>query len=256
MKRLRHPVRAIRDPFGTAGLIVACIALVLALTGAAFAAGKLTSKQKKEVEKIAKKYAGKPGAPGAAGPQGPAGSNGQAGAKGDAGTNGTNGVDGKSVIVANEAPAGCAAGGFTYEIEGSGNENEICNGKNGQTGFTETLPSGKTETGVWGINLEPSKATIVPISLNIPLETAPEAIFVTGGSASGCPGFAGGLPTAEAGKLCIYALPGLGTLSGSPTFFNPTELSLGAGKDGVAMSLTCGGSSTCVQYGSYAVTAP
>ena len=65
MKRLRHPIRAIREPFGTAGLIVACVALVLALTGAAFAAAGLTGKQKKEVEKIAKKYAGKPGAAGA-----------------------------------------------------------------------------------------------------------------------------------------------------------------------------------------------
>ncbi|MFL5898533.1 MAG: hypothetical protein ACJ76D_08740 [Solirubrobacterales bacterium] len=70
MKPLRHPIRGIREPFGTAGLIIACVPPVLALTGAAFAAGKPTSKQKKEVEKIAKKFAGKPGAPGETGPAG------------------------------------------------------------------------------------------------------------------------------------------------------------------------------------------
>jgi len=51
MQRLRHPVRAIREPFGKAGLIVAIFALVMAMVGGAYAAGKLTSGQKKEVEK-------------------------------------------------------------------------------------------------------------------------------------------------------------------------------------------------------------
>ncbi|MCW2987260.1 MAG: hypothetical protein JWM24_198, partial [Solirubrobacterales bacterium] len=52
--------RRLREPFGKAGLTVGVIALVMALVGGAYAAGALTGKQKKEVEKIAKKFAGKP----------------------------------------------------------------------------------------------------------------------------------------------------------------------------------------------------
>ena len=50
------------------GLVIAVVAMLIALTGGAFAAsGALTGKQKKEVEKIAKKFAGKPGSSGFAG---------------------------------------------------------------------------------------------------------------------------------------------------------------------------------------------
>jgi hypothetical protein len=38
MKKLKHPIRSIREPFGTAGLIVATIALVMAMLGGAYAA--------------------------------------------------------------------------------------------------------------------------------------------------------------------------------------------------------------------------
>src|SRR5690349_24138099 len=102
MNRLRHPVRAIREPFGTAGLIVACVALIAALGGTALAAAKLNSTQKKEVEKIAKKYAGKPGAPGAQGSAGPAGNDGSNGTNrtnGTDGEDGTDGAPGKSAVV-------------------------------------------------------------------------------------------------------------------------------------------------------------
>lgn len=85
------------DRFGTAGVVIAVIALVAALGGTAIAAGGLTKAQEKQVTKIAKKYAGKNGAPGAAGPQGPAGSGGakgDPGPKGDQGTPGTQGIQG------------------------------------------------------------------------------------------------------------------------------------------------------------------
>jgi Collagen triple helix repeat (20 copies) len=145
--RLRHPIRAIREPFGTAGLIVACIALVLALTGAAFAAAGLSGKQKKEVEKIAKKFAGKPGAQGPVGPVGPqgpvgakgdagsAGANGAAGATGPTGAHGATGADGNSVTsspVLVGDPACGGRGGAIYEVEGSNVETEVCNGSVGQ----------------------------------------------------------------------------------------------------------------------------
>jgi hypothetical protein len=110
------------DRFGTVGVILGAIALILALGGSAFAAsGGLTGKQKKEVKKIAKQYAGKNGAPGATGPQGapgPAGANGKDGANGadgTNGTNGTNGANGNTVLSGTEAPnAGTGNNGDFY----------------------------------------------------------------------------------------------------------------------------------------------
>ena len=93
MKRLRHPIRGIREPFGKAGMVIGIVALVFAMVGGAFAAGVLTAKQKKEVEKIAKKYAGKNGATGELGHVGPQG---QQGIKGDQGSQGIQGTPGPS----------------------------------------------------------------------------------------------------------------------------------------------------------------
>jgi hypothetical protein len=161
MKRLRHPINAIREPFGKAGLIIAVIALVFAMVGGAFAAkGALTGKQKKEVEKIAKKYAGKTGP---AGPQGPAGTNGTNGKDGANGKDGTNGTNGKSVTTGNAALAECEEGGITVEVEGTpATKKKVCNGEEGKEGSPwtagGTLPPEKTETGAW-----------VPISFPIPL---------------------------------------------------------------------------------------
>jgi Collagen triple helix repeat (20 copies) len=85
------------DRFGTAGVILGVIALILALGGTALAAkGALTGKQHKEVEKIAKKFAGKPGAPGAAGTNGTNGTNGKDGADGKEGKQGMQGIPGQT----------------------------------------------------------------------------------------------------------------------------------------------------------------
>lgn len=167
MKRLRHPIRAITEPFGKAGLTVAILALVLATTGAAFAVTGLNTKQKKEVEKIAKKFQGT----GPAGPQGAAGANGKDGANGANGKDGTNGTNGKNVVVAGNASAGeCPSGGKLYEIEGSGVKNKVCNGAQGAEGepWTAggTLPSNATETGAW------SNAAYIPPESQLPLPTA------------------------------------------------------------------------------------
>jgi hypothetical protein len=190
MKRLRHPVRAIREPFGTAGLIVACVALVLALTGAAFAAAGLTGKQKKEVEKIAKKFAGKPGAAGAqgpAGPQGAAGANGKDGSNGTNGTAGAPGAAGKSVIATNEPEgANCEEGGTKFEVEASGIKHYACNGEAGEPGEPgekgeqgekgepwtagNVLPPGAIETGTFAFSADESESpALVPISFNVQL---------------------------------------------------------------------------------------
>jgi hypothetical protein len=204
MKRLRHPIRAIREPFGTAGLAVAVLALVLAMGGAAFAAsGGLSGKERKEVQKIARRYA-KAGPAGATGAAGPAGKNGARGAEGVSGENG---------IGATTSPASsgeCPSGGT--KVTTAGGTSRVCNGT---TGFTQNLPSGKTETGVFGTGLRRGEAEYnffgsidFPIPLAEPIETG-HALFVSTAEQEGetapaeCPGSAA-LPSAQPGNLCVY----------------------------------------------------
>src|SRR3982750_2585327 len=136
------------------GLTVAVIAMLVALTGGAFAAaGALNAKQKKEVTKIAKKYAGKPGAAGAKGDPGPKGGQGAKGDKGDQGVQGVAGKPGTSVTAV-EIPPGEAEceerGGALIEEEGAPGAIEVCTGEEGSP-WTDggTLPVGSTETGAW-----------------------------------------------------------------------------------------------------------
>lgn len=94
----------VRQQVGTAGLIVAVVALVAALAGGAYAAsGGLSGKQKKQVKHIAKneskkwskKYSkqfGKQGAKGETGAQGPKGDTGAQGPKGENGATGEAGM--------------------------------------------------------------------------------------------------------------------------------------------------------------------
>lgn len=209
MRRLRHPIRAIREPFGTAGLIVACVALIAAVGGTAYAAAKLNSTQKKEVEKIAKKFAGKPGTPGATGATGATGAKGDKGDPGIAGTSVTNTPLAKGNV-------NCPEGGAEFKV-GAGTPTRACNGT---TGFTDTLPSNKTETGNWStIGLfapvnggVPFSAISYPIPLAAPSEKAvflnqaeTEASAVT--PVQGCSLQLQSLaakPVAPAGTLCVF----------------------------------------------------
>jgi hypothetical protein len=224
MSRFKH---RLKEPFGKAGLTVAVIALVMALVGGAYAAGGLTKSQEKQVKKIAKKYAGKPGATGPAGPagpQGPAGTNGKDGAKGDTGALGTNG---KSVVIQEiltGEPECSELGGAKLEKEGEpSSATEICNG---QTGFTPTLPSGKTEMGTIAAVVSSAGGAWLPFSFNIPLaahlenaaacgepsEPECQVHFVTQAEVtahtapSDCPGTSEA-PAAEPGSMCMYETP-------------------------------------------------
>lgn len=266
MKLLRHPVRALREPFGTAGLIVACIALVAALAGGAYAAAGLNGKQKKEVKSIAKQVAGKSGAPGAQGAQGPAGANGKDGTNG---TNGTAGEDGLSVagapIPVGSTECSSKAGGVKYTLGAT--STNVCNGEKGSPwtagGF---LPAGQTLTGTWAAGRGGTGAATqnVPISFPLPLEEAPELVFVwmtegpfatpfTGeeltelqeeGAQFGCPGIINGVPTADPGKLCVYG-NFLEQLSPSGTSHGPTIRPAGE-----SPQIYTGGSSTSAPGGS------
>jgi hypothetical protein len=209
VKRLRHPIRAIREPFGTAGLIIAMVALVAALGGSAVAANSaLSGKQKKEVEKIAKKFAGKPGTNGAAGPQGQPGAAGAAGGAGKEGPQGKEGPEGKQGKEGRQGKQGepWTAGG--------------------------TLPANATETGLWSVGPVSSADAIAVItapvaSFAIKLESVPTAesvhyILANGkeyrfnpaklpaeeeieeAASTACLGTVAE-PTATAGNLCIYS---------------------------------------------------
>jgi hypothetical protein len=185
---------------GTAGLIVAVIALVVALAGTAFAVAGLNKKQKKEVTQIAKRFAGHNGATGATGPAG------AAGATGPPGVNGKDGAPG---------PAGAT-------------------GATGATGPAETtLPSGKTSTGVWSFYAkEAGPAALVPISFPLRVTPAPaeyepqkNLIGVAAGSltpTTECPGSVSN-PKATAGQFCVYVrelhnatAPSQGVINNSP----------------------------------------
>lgn len=194
--------RRIHDKLGTAGLVVAVVALVAALTGAAFAAGGLTKKQEKRVIAIAKKYAGKPGPPGPAGPQGPAGS---PGAKGDAGSKGDTGAPGPK-------------------------------GPTGATGPTETvLPANKTLTGVWAFSGKGiGRTEYVPITYPLRVIPAPAEYEETTNligpeddSTTECPGTVSD-PEAAPGEFCLYVKE-LKNASGPSLTINDTSADRSSG---------------------------
>jgi hypothetical protein len=168
---------------GTAGLVLAMVALVAALGGGAYAAsGGLTAKQKKEVTKIAqteaKKYAGKQGANGATGPAGPTGT---AGAKGDNGAVGEKGSNGTAGVPGEVGPAGPTE---------------------------TTLPPGKTETGDWSVFNAPGGEPFLSISFQLRAGFEPLVTWVEAGgnpTSGPCKGGSSADPIAEPGNLCIFA---------------------------------------------------
>lgn len=272
----------LQNRFGTAGLVVGILALVVALAGVAVASGGLTKQQKKQVTKIAKKYAGKPGNEG---PQGPKGDPGAAGAKGETGAPGSDGTSGKSVVVGvatSTAGGECPeVGGATVEVEGQGaTKKHICNGSPWTAGGT--LPKEKTETGSWSYGKTSTAGRLnVTIGFPIPLASAlaaGKAHFLneenkevvlnaseeletkTSTQCLGTPA----APKATAGNLCIYTAKMTGTngttiLATSELIGNPgSSTTLGLGSTGTAGAhfspeLLSGSSEA---WGTWAVTAP
>ncbi|HEU5253085.1 MAG TPA: hypothetical protein VFU16_07160 [Solirubrobacterales bacterium] len=259
----------IHQKLGNAGFAISIVALVLALTGGAYAAGKLTGKQKKEVEKIAKKAAKKTAKPGPAGPAGGPGAKGDTGAAGSNGTNGTAGANGKSVVASAASNTECTGGvgGTKFEVEGSGTPSHVCNGKNGQTGFTATLPPGQTETGSWSIgltavndNLPKYAAISFPIPLAAPI-ASDHVIHVKWDEVgpSECEQGTSDAPAAAPGYFCVYSTTSEGFFT--PSFlsaYTSGELDGGSSVEGAGTSgaiLLFSGAEEAGAYGTFAVTA-
>jgi hypothetical protein len=244
----------LRNRFGIPG-VISVIALVFAMFGGAYAASNSSGGGKATASAKAKK--GPKGPKGATGPAGPAGAQGPAGpagAKGDAGANGAAGPQG---------PAGAAgATGVTGKTGPEGPVGPAC-----PTGPC-FLPSEATETGVWGVGGgfgEPAAPRNFPISFNLPLAAAPEVIFLKDDELSkpGCPGEVDGVPTADPGKLCIYAGVFQDFINEEAdletTFFHSVPgiyaPENGAGPAGTIMKVMGCESEICRTFGTWAVTA-
>ncbi len=134
------------------------VALVLTMSGGAFAAGKFLITSTKEISpKVLKSLRGKAGPAGAAGAQGPAGPQGLAGPQGAAGPGGAAGAAGANGVSVTSAEVSkssttCSKQGGSEFTSASG-KSTACNGKEGKEGSpwtaSGTLPHGATETGTW-----------------------------------------------------------------------------------------------------------
>jgi hypothetical protein len=140
------------------------------------------------------------------------------------------------------------------------NSTSVCNGKDGTTGFTATLPSEKTETGSFAQVVEGEVAA--PISFAIPLaEPLPAGqVHKTGdtGFAGNCPG-SPAEPEAEPGNLCVYVATNefgpatvLGPYSPTGTYLDLASDVRGAATAGAFLYLTAPGA---LVWGTWAVTA-
>ncbi len=246
------------------------LALVFAMSGGAYAAGKYLITSTKQISpKVLKSLVGKAGAPGAQGPVGPAGpsgAQGPAGANGKDGANGANGTDGTNgtSVTSSVEPAGanCKAGGSKF-VAASGTA-YACNGEKGKEGTFggETLPQGKTLTGTFAAASygeaefpEPGfgrVATGVTFALPIPtIGLAVNYIKENGILPIGCSGNAL-QPVAEAGHLCIFGQSEI-NLATSPGTETVASGSTTSGFDLVAVSAAKG---NMLLTGTWAVTAP
>lgn len=227
---------------------MAFIALIFAMTGGAFAAAgnsgggggsgakgpasstalARTAKSKSKTKAGPRGPAGPKGAAGPIGPVGPVGPAGPAGAPGPQGNPGVNGLPGEpgapgTSVTSKEKATGtigtCKEGGSEFTAA-ENKKTYACNGREGSPWTAGgTLPSGKTETGAWGVAAMPFFSSVAnvafayaPVSFPIPLKAGLSQGHVhviapgehgTGGGT--CPTTSEvAKPEAEPGNLCIF----------------------------------------------------
>jgi hypothetical protein len=233
------------------------LALVFAMSGGAYAAGKFLITSTKQIKpSVLAQLKGKAGANGAQGPAGAAGPQGPAGAQGPAGVAGTKGETG--------APG---APGTKGEKGPKGEKGEPWTAGG-------TLPSGATETGTWAASGQPFEASFqtffleAPISFTVqlaaPLEDAEECgepgkpacvthVIEPGGSLpAGCTGSLAE-PGAEKGNLCAFVAEEENVLAVQVRLLPSGR---GAGKTGAVITLATATSAPMLGSGTWAVTAP
>ena len=144
----------------TPATVIATLALVMAMTGGAYAAGKYMITSTRQISpKVLKSLIGKTG---------PAGKNGVPGATGPAGATGAAGPQGPAGATGPRGPAGTSGEkGATGEKGEKGAKG--ANGTNGAIHPGETLPSGASETGVWADSAAVGTQQPAQISFPIPL---------------------------------------------------------------------------------------
>jgi Collagen triple helix repeat (20 copies) len=146
--------------------VLAGLALVFAMTGGAYAAKKYLITSTKQISpSVLKSLQGKAGSTGAPGVAGVQGAQGPAGAAGPAGSGGSKGEPGPKGEAGPKGEKGATGSAGATGAKGA-------TGATGVSGFTETLPSGKTETGTWSISDSSSSgdlSTLGSVSFSIPL---------------------------------------------------------------------------------------
>jgi hypothetical protein len=265
----------IHQKLGTAGFVISIVALIAALGGGAYAAtsnsGQATASAKAKQGKQGKPgKTGKTGPAGPAGPAGPQGPAGPTGPKGDTGGAGTNGSNGKSVVVTAIAEGGSKCegrAGSEVKQEGTASGQAVCNGKNGTTGFTETLPPGKSETGNWSAiagalgGVAAAASVPFPISYNIPLAQpsehvvyldAEETELSEGSGECELEAGLGATPVAPPGYLCVFTR---GEPAGSVGFIGNNRIELGDTPAGALVWGYPNAQERVAVYGTWAVTA-
>ena len=195
--------------------VVAFAALVFAMTGGAFAAsshgGGSGAKAGQAGPNVVLATAAKAKSKGKVGPRGPAGPAGKNGAMGATGPAGATGPSGPAGAVGPQGPAG-PTGPIGEKGEKGTPGAKGATGEQGEPWTAGgTLPSGKTETGMWAITTHAVGLVRQAFSFPIPLAAALDShnvhLIKPGEegkeAAEECPGTLE-KPEAEAGNLCIY----------------------------------------------------
>jgi hypothetical protein len=251
----------LRNRFGVPG-IISVIALVLAMTGGAWAASKYIITSTKQIKpSVLKSLKGKTG------PQGPAGPQGSAGPAGAKGADGAPGANGQSVTNTALEPGNedCPEGGTEFQV-GAGTPSFACTGEPGEQGpegspwVVGAAPTGAEMRGTWALNTNAAGAESVyaAVSTSVPLG-GPIAIAIKAPGSFGPIECAGTVenplpPTNEGAPmpsvLCVYA--------GGSTNVNLEEMSkeLGSSQAGAVLKLKTNEAGPANAFGTWSMYAP